>query len=459
MKNTITAALLLLASFTAHAEFLDMMAAPNGAPLSIYGDNVDGPIVVNGQVMTNCPTINETVYEVTETGRRLAKTTCWLAGVPEGPAIVSAGDSEPLDFVLNTGTVHVVESFAAFKAEMKNPKPGDVFLLKGFTTNLTTDGKANGGKASLWMRSGEHNGTEAMPIALIGYPGDPATFQTDSYHVNYNKSFQIQSKWWIIANISLDNGWNGGAFYDTTRIVGNRFNSMKQFPKGGQGFGSVILGGGKNGGHFLGNTVYGARSGWRFDHAIYLSGCPNETGWMVGHNYIYDNDFGRGPQLVVNHQVPRCGSPPATKTLAQQTIYQNTIDTSTARGRCIGQNGLGWYPDEDPVAPEPTIIDGNDLIGCGYSGDELDHYGDRRRGGALTISRSGALITNNRLYRCDGCIGFGMAGSESNAFKQFQDTLVEANQVDSVNGGTGIGAPEHLLPKLTIKNNILGLIE
>ena len=393
VQSALPASIITPVSTDPASHFLDMLAAPVGAPITVYGPATGNTIVVGDRTLTDCPITNETVYDIAETGRRLAKTTCWLKDVPLGKTTASG-----LSFTVIKGRVRTIKNFAAFKAAMANPQPGDVYLLKSFTASKA-NGKANGGNSSLWMRGGEHHG----PIALVGYPGAPATFKTGAYHVNFKNSLKLDNNNWTVSNLTFDNRWMSAEFKGPHRIVGNRFKGLQNFPKAGSGTGTVVLSGNRSGGSFLGNVVNGGRSQWRFDHALYLSDCPDRKGWNVGYNYIHSNSFGRGPHISINHQPPRCGKPPTVKILAQHTIHNNTIDSSFYRGKCIGQNSVGRWEKISPAAQKPTLILRNDLIECGFANKtERDHYNDLRRGDAINISRGGAVIWNNRLYRPEG---------------------------------------------------------
>jgi len=435
--------------------FVDMVAAPNGAPVSIFGTDVNGPLIVGGITMANCPIINETVYQVSETNTRLAKTTCWLEGVPQGTTTIKAGNSDEVPFTVNNGAVSTISSFAEFDAVMADPQPGDVFLLKGFSTDLMVDGKANGGKHTLWMRNAEHNGTEMMPISLVGYPGEPAKFIVSSATANANRAISLQNNWWTISNLDFETVWNSIGVDGEHRVVGNRVSGMIG-PKYASGTATISAGGQSKGGYILGNTIFGGATNWRFDHAIYLSDCPDEKGWVVDWNYIHDNNFARGPQIVINHQPPRCGTGLENKSLASHYIRHNTVDTSFYRGRCIGINSFGWDPEQNPDAPEWAYIENNDLIDCGFVGTEVDAFGDSRNGPAISVARGGAFIQNNRLYRAYGGILLGRGGGRE--VKNFLGAVVKNNQID-VELGLDFYVDPAIADKVTFENNIIGPVQ
>jgi len=436
-------------------DFTDLTAAPNGAPVSLFGVNVNGPLIVGGVTMTNCPFINETVYQVPETGTRLAKTTCWLEGLAQGNTTIKAGGSSELPFIVNNGSVSTITSFAEFNSAMADPVPGDVFLLKGFTTDLAVDGKTNGGKHTLWMRDGEHNGTEQMPIALIGYPDDPAKLVVSSITANANRSISLQNNWWTVSNLDFETVWNAIGARGQSRIVGNRVNGMTG-PKAGSGTGTITGGGQSKGGHILGNTIFGGASNWRFDHAIYLSNCPDEQGWVVGWNYIYDNDFARGPQIIINHQPPRCGSGLENKSLASHFVQYNTVDTSRYRGRCIGINSFGWDHESNPNQPDWSYIENNDLLDCGFVGSERDSFGDARQGAALFVSRGGAFVRNNRFVRAQEGIQIGHAGTS--VVNNLLGAVVDNNQID-LESGDAIFVRGVIADRVTVGDNPIGPIQ
>jgi len=221
-------------------------------------------------------------------------------------------------------------------------------------------------------------------------------------------------------------------------------------PKYASGTATIAAGGESKGGHILGNTIFGGATNWRFDHAIYLSNCPDEQGWVVDWNYIYDNNFARGPQIVINHQPPRCGTGLENKSLASHYVRHNTVDTSFYRGRCIGINSFGWDPDLNPDAPEWSYIENNDLIDCGFVGTEVDNFGDRRSGPAISVARGGAFIQNNRLFRAHGGISLG-TGNIRGA-KNFLGAVIKNNQMD-VELGKEFYIDPNIADKVTFENN------
>ena len=232
----------------------------------------------------------------------------------------------------------------------------------------------------------------------------------------------------MIANLDFDTVWNTLALQGDNRAVGNRIYGMHG-PKFGSGTGTVTAGGESIGGAILGNIIHGGESNWRFDHAIYLSDCPSERGWTVAWNYVYGNNFARGPQVIINHQSPRCGTGAENKSLASHFVRNNTIDTSNYRGRCLGINSFGWDPEANPEEPGWSYMDNNDLIECGFEGNETDSFGDGRNGPAIQISRGGVFIRHNRLYASEVEMQVGTSNSAD-----FQGAVISSNLVDNVAG-------------------------
>lgn len=433
-----------------HPYFTDMVAAPNGAPVTVYGPEVTGPIQIGSQLMTNCQTIDETVYIVPQTGRRLAKTTCWIENAPVGVTTIQAGNSGPMPFCINTGTVQTITSHAQLDAAMVNPQPGDVFLLQGFVTDLATDGRVNGGQSTIWMRPGEHNGTAKMPITLLGYPGNPAKFQVSSFSYQNDRALELDNTGWVVANLDFDTVWSSILTSGDHRIVGNRFRSMTG-PKRNAGTGSVSVESEDVEAKVLGNIIHGGRSEWRFDHAIYMKGCPDQAGVQCICNYLYDNKFSRGPQISINHQPPRCGDEQNNKALASHFVQWNTVDTTTMRGKAIGINSFGWYS-SNPNMPGWTHITDNDLINGGYEGPDDDIHGDARKSWAINISRGAAFIQRNRLYNSNN----GILIADFNA-ADIQGVSINDNQIDNTLG-IALDIRPNAVPLVTLSGNVFGPI-
>ena len=208
----------------------------------------------------------------------------------------------------------------------------------------------------------------------------------------------------------------------------------------------------------LGNTITGGASNWRFDHAIYMLDCPVDIGWTVEWNYIHGNDFARGPQISVNHQIPRCGLGSENKSVASHYIRNNTVDTTSYRGRCIGISAFGWQPENNNTMPNPTFIESNDLINCGYSGPENDQHGDARNGSAIYASEGGANISGNRLINSAGGIYIGSPKVLSSP-EIFVDTLVEGNEIDDMTASEiGVAVGSNPRGEINIFGNTFGRV-
>jgi len=433
--------------------FSDVLAAPNGVPLTVYGTDLAGPLVVGGVAMTNCPSIDETVFEETLASIRLAKTTCWLENLPLGETYIDAGSSETLPFLVINGNVQTISSFGQFKAAMQDPIPGDFFLLKGFTADMATDGQTNGGQHILWMRRGEHDATPLNPIALIGYPGDPARFVVDRKSNGGNRAIALDNEGWTLTNLDFDTFWQAIRARGEGRIIGNRVNGMTG-PQTESGAGTIGVQGDYRGGQILGNIVTGARTGWRFDHAIYLGGCPVNKGWTVAWNHVVDNDFARGPQIMINSQPPRCDEGAQNKSLASHTISNNIVDTSSAPGRCIGTNSYGWQHEYNSKPPGIMYIENNFLINCGVAEGGDDSFGDSTIGAAVYDRAGNARIRGNTFYKADYGISIGSSHFQSHPEGWLQ-TIVSDNTFIESNDSAIIKLFLHpnLSDEVTIENN------
>jgi len=409
---------------SADAYFTDVLAAPNGAPITVFGTDLAGPMVVGGIEMSQCPYIDEEVFFHAESGLRLGKTTCWLEGVSVGDTHISAGPQAEVPFRVIDGSVEIVEDYETFKFAMQDPLPGQFFVLKGFEIDLSRDGRANGGKHILWMRNGEHEASSLNPIALIGYPGDATKFTVDG-EKNGDRAITLENDGWTISNLDFDTYWNAIAAEGEIRVIGNRIDGLNG-DRRPAGTGSVTAGGQSRGGVVAANIITGGNTNWRFDHALYISQCPDEKGWLLEWNYIYNNDFARGPQVVINHQPPRCGKAEANKSVASHTIRNNVVDTTLYRGRCIGVSSFGWLSDYNPVPPGVAYIVDNILVNCGFIGNEVDRFNDARQGAAVYAALGNTVIENNVFIRPNGAIGIGNPGAKARP-GGFMETTIRNN--------------------------------
>jgi len=441
---------------TVQGLFSEVLAAPNGAPLTVYGTDLSGPLVVGGITMANCPSVDETVFEESLASIRLAKTTCWLENVPLGATSVDAGSSEQLPFQIINGTVQTVSSYGEFKDAMQDPAPGDFFLLKGFTVDLSSDDQANGGQHVLWMRNGEHNATPLNPIALIGYPGDPAKFVVDGVD-NGNRAIGLQNTGWTIANLDFDTYWTTLEADGEARIIGNRIRGMTG-PRDYSGSGTINAGGESKGGFIAGNVIFGGGTESRFDHAIYIQDCPSDKGWTVEWNHVVDNNFARGPQIVVNHQTPRCGTEGQNKSVASHTISNNVVDTSLYPGRCIGVAHYGWQPEYNSKPPGTVYVENNFLINCGFAEfGPVDSRGDSRAGAAIHVARGGMVIRGNTFYKADAGIALGTPTTQNHPDVGWLHTYVTDNTFIDSNESAIIEISLHpdIKDDITVENNVI----
>jgi len=437
--------LLIASTSTVQAEavllFSDIESGPNtgwstdepnkGAAVSIwgygFGDTQGSSFVsVNGiAIESNTDYAVWGEYWPTQYFQRI---TFWLNGdVPLGAGeitvTVDGVQSNPLPFTVRDGNIFfITESNPGGDGSHDNPYdvrnsdsdwvdgmvPGDIYY---FRDGLIYDEKYNGGNSIIWIRNSEPSGTADMPIALLGYPGETPEMSIPIVDSNFNNGVKLDNNYIVFSGFLIDSEWAAASVRgDFNRLIGIDAIGLKNYHFSGTG----ILVSGSNSQHsgdgnvILGNAIHGGNSQNRFDHAIYLSGCSDNTGVKVGWNHIYDNDFGRGPIIVVNHQENRCDD---GQVLDAHFIFNNIIDCNAQRSRAIGVYDLSY--DDGEEAPEPTYVYNNLVISCGTFDDTDSHVGYTA---AMSQSARGeAHFYYNTLYDA-GYVGFRIGSNVSASF-------------------------------------------
>ena len=123
------------------------------------------------------------------------------------------------------------------------------------------------------------------------------------------------------------------------------------------------------------------------DHGIYIDGCQDIDGAEIAYNYLWDNDVGRGPLMVDNHQNTRCS---ADVYMKSNHWHHNLVSAENYPSRCLGIYDLSWDSGESSE-PDPAYIYNNIFIGCG---DDWN--------GALYHNNGYALIFNNTFINSRG---------------------------------------------------------
>jgi hypothetical protein len=264
-------------------------------------------------------------------------------------------------------------------------QPGDIYYLRAGDY----DSKANGGNSVLWIRDSEPSGSALAPIGLIAYPGERPRFRVDGYSVNFNGALQLSNAHTVTSGFAFDVEWRAVALSGSHhRFVGNDVLGLKGLH--GAGTGTVVTGG--SGNQILGNAIHGGRSGSRFDHATYFSGCADQVGNHLGWNYVYDNDFGRGPELSINHQDNRCA--PGTQILKAHFVFNNIVDCRPQRAVAINVYDLSF--DTGEAAPEPTYVYNNIFAHCGTL--DLSDTSNVGWAPAVIANTADTRFYNNVLY-------------------------------------------------------------
>jgi hypothetical protein len=269
---------------------------------------------------------------------------------------------------------------------LTNIQAGDIYYFR----SGVYDKKVNGGPADLWMRSTQGNGAPGNRTALIGYPNETPVFRIYVYNVNLHTNLKLSNQYMVVSNLTFDSAYQAVEVQgNNLRFVGNDLIGLTS--KAGSGTGIIVVQGNAN--KLLGNYVHGGMSHWRYDHAIYVSGCAQNEGNELAWNNVSGNDFAEGPNIVVNHQANRCG---LGQYLKAHFIHDNIVDCTAFRSKAIGIYDLSWDPrDIGEQQPEPTYVYNNLLVGCGNNDVSIPHS---RWIPVISVSNGKAYIFNNTIY-------------------------------------------------------------
>ncbi len=290
---------------------------------------------------------------------------------------------------------------------------GDIYYFRGGNY----DKKVNEGNSILWLRHTEAVGTEQQPIAMIAYPGEKPVFTIPTYNTNLNKGIRLSNKYNVFSGFKIDSEWMtadlSGSYH---RLIGNDLIGLKNFYGGGTGI--VTTGG--SGNKILGNAIHGGNSKDRFDHATYFSGCAYEEGSHLGWNYVFNNDFGRGPELAINHQENRCEPDNPQQIIKAHFVFNNIVDCSPQRAVALNVYDLSY--DTGEIAPEPTYVYNNLFLNCGT----LDTVNTNHIGWApaLIANTAHTRFYNNVLYNTH-YLGFQISGGVLSS--RFQNNILVMN--------------------------------
>lgn len=375
---------------------------------------------------------------------------------------VNGVKSNPLDFSVIQGNIYFVDDIdtmgngtinnpyghiSALDSKFKNCSPGDVFYYR---EGLYDNPVGAYGQAILAIRGTDNGyvwGTESRPISVIGYPGERPVIQLLDPRVGLRSGMSISANYYTIAGFTFDTGHCSIGAGSYVRVIGNDIVGMKGLYFAGSA--SVITSG--SGARIYGNAIHGGRSHWRLDHAIYLSGAPVEDGSYIGWNYIFDNDFGRGPEIAVNHQDNRV---PSNEYVKSHYIFNNIVDTNPQRATIINIYDLSWDEGE-ANQPEPIYIYNNLFFNAGHL-DTVDTY-NNGWAAAMVVSRDHSRFYNNIFYN-SSYMGIQIGNGVSGAFScNIQNNVFHFNSdIDNIPSDrqdryyTSISASEDLY---TLKDN------
>ncbi|MGB0750907.1 MAG: hypothetical protein ACPGQI_03070, partial [Gammaproteobacteria bacterium] len=238
------------------------------------------------------------------------------------------------------------------------------------------------------------------PLALIAFPGEKPLVQ-DLYFNDRGPSvgFGLGSNT-VVSGFSFNTVETAiSAKGNNVRVIGNDTVGVQKASRQGTGIitsGSPTGTGSRN--IILGNSVHGGRGGYRLDHAIYIKGCASDGGQVVAWNHVFDNDFGRGPLISVNHMDDRRLRPPNRckdgQVMDGHLIFSNRVDCKLQRATAVGIYDLSYKPGEPE--PEPTVVFNNIFHRCGTY--EHDKKRNIREAFAATLENGSGHFYHNTWF-------------------------------------------------------------
>jgi hypothetical protein len=308
-----------------------------------------------------------------------------------GPIIVVTpeGASNGLPFTVRPGNIYfvnpavLVDGSGSFADPWRSGvsyfgamRPGDLCY---FRTGVYSDKMgSSSGRGNITISGPAPDGLANNEIAWLAYPGEVARLEAGQGDIRSN--LEISKNYYVIAGFQMYTQGTciefGG---DNNRVVNNTCEGLKKMS-----YGNIHTNGGM-GGKIYGNELFGARSGNKLDHAIYVAWGPKnmEIGW----NYIHDNDIAVGPVISVNTD----GALGNGIVFQNIRIHDNIIDCrrSSSALRAIGivETGRG----------SSVYIYNNIVID---PGSDTSYYN-----GIYQYSGS-AYIYNNTFFNCKGPAAF-----------------------------------------------------
>lgn len=301
-------------------------------------------------------------------------------------------------------------NFAAMKAALQ---PGDTVYWDG-----EVFGKQNSG-AQVVAAYGLPSGTETMPIVMAERPDGDAFINGRYYDIGVTgwtrDCFTAAGlEHWTWSKFRLEcHAWgfaNGGPRPNYSRFVGMDIDAMRYYTGGAA---HIVVGG--DGIEIMGNGLHGGRTQKKLDHAIYIEACSPNEGVKAKYNYVYDNDFGNGALVVVNHQQTRCGE---GEILKNHYIVGNIIDATNYPTRAIQIHNQGYNPGE--ALPGFTYVLNNVAINAGII------PGTYPVGGAFSTQAQMTVWAHNL---CQNCKGYGFYGGENSVELRFYNNIMNMDPV------------------------------
>lgn len=422
--------------------FSDMESGPNsgwsdsdpnkGASITIWGRNLEESRGLNYVTVGGVDLNSDSDYAVWGESWPTPfyqKITFWLndamtKGISNITVTINGETSEPLNFTIREGRIFFVSNGPNGNGSIESPfknseltkygalnyglMEGDILYYRGQTYKDAQYG-ANG-----LIRFEYVNSNNDMPFSLIAYPNEkPKVIYPGN---SFGMAFRVSGNSTVISGFEIEAEYSSVGLSNYGRLIGNDLIGLTKKSNGGTAI--VTTSGDAN--KIFGNAIHGGRSGWRLDHATYFSGCSPIEGNYLGWNYIYDNDFGRGPIISINHQQDRCA--PDTEILKSHFIFNNIVKCDLQRAKAVGVYDLSY--DEGEPEPEPIFIYNNIFSNCGT----LDLVDKSNVGWSPSFgtssSRGHSRFYHNILYN-GNYVGFQIGVGELSTY--FKNNIIVMN--------------------------------
>ncbi|MFH0926099.1 MAG: DUF5123 domain-containing protein [bacterium] len=314
-----------------------------------------------------------------------------------GDIKVTTGDgtSNDLPFTVRDGKIYFASinspsdpGDGSFENPWRSPRsfynvmqPGDTCYIRGGT--YTGEYGGTTWSASIKLGAEAPNGQLNREIAWVAYPNEVVRFQATS-SVKRNVVWAYEKNYYVFSGFNFSA--TGACFQFRglgNRIINNSCEGLKT-----TFYGILHAHPDCNEAKVYGNKLFGATTGNKLDHALYIGyGADNlDFGW----NHIYNNNVGDGP-LISTHQD---SAAPQGLTFENNLIHDNIIDGRNSSNSLPRAIGFG-----EQAAGSSAKVYNNIIIGCG--GTASWNY-------CIYVMSGSIQIYNNTIYNAKGSYALGI---------------------------------------------------